>query len=201
MIQGSGLHTGREHVEIKANAFTGNLGPFPEIEIVNVHTVNIQSNAFYRKLLFFFHHHLVTNFYLDRIKIFFRLTFTGEFKLNITNCAKVQIFSEAFAGTTFHAHFENIHDFQLLERAFSKSTAKVTIHNSRLDEIRRLDATLKEIKFSHTRIGVVRTNAFDVIKIDSIIFENCHIDTIQANAFTEKVRIIRINLEVKCKMI
>ncbi|XP_031628449.1 uncharacterized protein LOC116344162 [Contarinia nasturtii] len=165
MIQGSGFDTGREHVEIKANAFSGNFGPFPEIEIVNVHTVNIRSNAFYR-----------------------------EFKLNITNCAKVRIFSEAFASTTFHAHFENIADFQLLERAFSKSTAKVTINNSRLDELKRLDATLKEIKFTNTHIGVVQTNAFDVIKIDSIIFENCHIETIQANAFTEKLLSNLLNL-------
>lgn len=49
MIQGSGLDSGREHVEISTNAFNGNDGPFPEIEIVNVHTVNIRSNAFYRK--------------------------------------------------------------------------------------------------------------------------------------------------------
>lgn len=118
-----------------------------------------------------------------------------EFKLNITNCAKVRIFSEAFANTTFHGHFENIHDFQLLERAFSKSTAKVTINNSRLDELRRLEASLKEIKFSNTHIGIIQTNAFDVIKIDSIIFENCHIDIIQSNSFTEKVRIIWIILE------
>ncbi|XP_055305282.1 uncharacterized protein LOC129569986 isoform X1 [Sitodiplosis mosellana] len=158
MIQGSGLDSGREHVEISSNAFNGNGGPFPEIEIVNVHTVNIRSNAFY-----------------------------FEFKLNITNCAKVRIFSEAFANTTFHGHFENIHDFQLLERAFSKSTAKVTVNNSRLDELRRLEASLKEIKFSNTHIGTILTNTFDVIKIDSIIFENCHIDTIQSNAFTEKL--------------
>lgn len=113
---------------------------------------------------------------------------TVEFKLNITNCAKVLIFSEAFANTTFHGHFENILDLKLLERAFSKSSAKVTMHKCHLDELQRLDATLKEIKFSNTHIGAVRSNAFDVIKIDAIIFEHCNIDTIQTNAFTEKVR-------------
>lgn len=40
---------GREHVEIGTKAFYGNSGPFPEIEIVNVHTVIIRSNAFYSK--------------------------------------------------------------------------------------------------------------------------------------------------------
>lgn len=45
-IQGTGAD---EHVEIRGNAFYGNMGPFPEIEIVNVGSVNILSNAFYRK--------------------------------------------------------------------------------------------------------------------------------------------------------
>lgn len=49
MIQGNGPDVGREHVEIGANAFNGNTGPFPEIEIVNVHTVILHSNAFYCK--------------------------------------------------------------------------------------------------------------------------------------------------------
>lgn len=50
MIQGNGMNSG-EHVEISSNAFHGNTGPFPEIEIVNVHTVIIRSNAFYSKFL------------------------------------------------------------------------------------------------------------------------------------------------------
>lgn len=124
---------------------------------------------------------------LEPILIYFE-HFIVEFKLNITNCAKVRVFSEAFADTTFHGHFENILDLDFLERAFSRSSARITITNSKLDEVRRLDASLKEIKFSNSRIGTIQTNAFDVIKIDSIIFEKCTIDTIQNNAFTEKVR-------------
>lgn len=112
---------------------------------------------------------------------------TGEFKLNISNCANVKIFSEAFANTTFHGHFENIGELQLLERAFSKSSAKVTIQHCHLNEVEQLSAQLKEIKFSNTHIGKIRTHAFDVIRIDSIIFNDCYIDTIEANAFTEKV--------------
>lgn len=47
MIQGSGTNYGREHVEINPFAFNGNTGPFPEIEIANVYSVNIRPNAFY----------------------------------------------------------------------------------------------------------------------------------------------------------
>lgn len=129
--------------------------------------------------------------------LFLLIDFTVEFKLNITNCAKVRVFSEAFANTTFHGHFENIPDLNLLERAFSKSLAKVSIHNCHLDELQRLDAALKEIKFSKTHIGTVRANAFDVIKIDAIIFEHCNIDAIQTNAFTEKVRATLLNTTTK----
>lgn len=187
------MASGREHVEIHSNAFNGNSGPFPEIELVNIYSVEIHSNAFYckwceneSKNILFCKWKAWTNFLLCFVFSPDRLTV--EFKLNITNCAKVLIFSEAFANTTFHGHFENIADLKLLERAFSKSSAKVTMHNCRLDELQRLDATLKEIKFSNTHIGAVRSNAFDVIKIDAIIFEHCNIDTIQTNAFTEKVR-------------
>lgn len=109
--------------------------------------------------------------------------------MNITNCAKLWIFAEAFANTTFHGHFENINDFQLLERAFSKTTAKISIENSKLDEIQPLDASLKEIKFSNSNIGEIKRNAFDVLKIDSIIFENCHIGIIRNQALTEKVSV------------
>lgn len=49
-INGTYPH-GEEHLEISPRAFYGNNGPFPEIEIKNVHTVLIQANAFYRKSL------------------------------------------------------------------------------------------------------------------------------------------------------
>lgn len=47
-IQGTHPY-GQEHLEISSKAFHGNTGPFPEIEIRNVHTVLIQTNAFYRE--------------------------------------------------------------------------------------------------------------------------------------------------------
>lgn len=194
LIQGSGTESGREHVEINSYAFNGNDGPFPEIEIVNVYSVEIHSNAFYRKSQENNQMHCgfiyicdLLSFFASSLRVCFWINSTGEFKLNITNCAKVRIFSEAFANTTFHGHFEKIPDLILLERALAKSSPKITVHNCHLDEVQRLDVSLKEIKFSNSHIGTVRTNAFDVIKIDSIIFEHCYIDTIQANAFTEKV--------------
>lgn len=118
---------------------------------------------------------------------FLSFVVSDEFNLNITNCAKVWIYPEAFASTSFHGHFENIRDFQLKERAFSKSSAKISIENSRIYELQPLEASLKEIKFSNTYIGEIKSKAFDVLKIDSIVFENSSINVIRSEAFTEKV--------------
>lgn len=114
--------------------------------------------------------------------------FSGEFKLNIINCTKVWIYADAFATATFHGHFERIHDLVIFEKAFTKSTGKIFITNCRIDELRRLDAALKEIKISDSTVDVIRKGAFDVLAINSIVFENCVIGTIERRALTEKVR-------------
>lgn len=63
-IEGSNPKLGREHVEIGTKAFYGNSGPFPEIEIVNVHTVIIRSNAFYSKYCTQLQHLILFSFFL-----------------------------------------------------------------------------------------------------------------------------------------
>lgn len=176
---------------IDTNAFHGLAGPFPEIEIVNVHTVFIQPRAFYSEfavdifwLLFIF-----TILELFAILVYLlRFSAADEFKLNISNCAHLTLSTEAFANTTFHGLFEKIQEFDLLKGAFSRATARIVIQDSHLKKIDELHATLREIRFIGCSIDTIETNAFDVLKIDSIIFENCQIGLIQANAFTEKVR-------------
>lgn len=70
MIQGKGPDFGREQVEINTNAFNGNAGPFPEIEIINVHTVVLHSNAFYCEYFRFFEY-IFLNFCSSRIGLVF----------------------------------------------------------------------------------------------------------------------------------
>lgn len=50
-IQIEGQPNGTENVEIETNAFVGNDGPFPQIDIVNCHTVVLRKNAFHGKFL------------------------------------------------------------------------------------------------------------------------------------------------------
>lgn len=119
--------------------------------------------------------------------IWFCFSRIDEFKLNITNCKEVDISANTFYNTTFHGHFENINSLRLSENAFTKATAKVDVINCHIDELKRLDASLKEIKFLNSTINKILSGTFDVISINSIIFENCDIGTIMNNTATERV--------------
>lgn len=63
-----------------------------------------------------------------------------------------------------------------------------------MDELQKLHANFREIKFSDTTISRIKRNAFDVLEIPSIIFENCHIDEIETNAMTDKVSVFILHL-------
>lgn len=121
--------------------------------------------------------------------IFSLLLVTDEFRLNISNCAFLKISSDAFADTIFHGFMENVQEFVLMDGAFAfaKNGSRITILNSNLKRIQQLRASLREIRFVGCAIETIESNAFDVIKIDSIVFENCQIGAIQGKALTEKV--------------
>ncbi|XP_037029610.1 uncharacterized protein LOC119069622 [Bradysia coprophila] len=148
----------RVQIEVTANAFVGNEGPFPEIDIVNCFAIVLRSNAF-----------------------------QGEFKLNITKSSNVMIFKNAFSGTKFHGHFERITNFSPDKEAFSNAEAKILILNCKIDTLHRLDGRLKEIKFTNTEIQDISSGAFDAIEITSIVFENCSIGSIHMKATTDRL--------------
>lgn len=98
------------------------------------------------------------------------------------------IFPEAFYNTTFHGHLENIADLHIFEKAFiSNEQTKIEIIKCYIDQLNRLEASLQEIKFVHSTINTIKSGAFDVISINSIIFDDCKIDTIEAKTTTERV--------------
>lgn len=181
-IEGTGSRNGREIVEIHTNAFYGNSGPFPEIDIVNVHSVVIQKGSFFGETP----SHAACQLEVVLISKLVYVS-SGEFKLNIINCTKVWIYGEAFATSNFHGLFEGIQDLAIFERAFTKSEGRVFITDCGIEELQRLDATLKEIKFSNSTVDVISEGVFDVLSINSIVFEHCIIGTIQRRALTERV--------------
>lgn len=114
--------------------------------------------------------------------------FAGEFKINISDCHDVIIFEEAFATSDFQGHFNNIIDLRPRARSFSKAQAKLFIDNCHIEQLLRLDTSLKEIRFTNSKIDKIATGAFDVLNINSIIFDRCTIGVIEFKATTEKVR-------------
>ncbi|XP_055846453.1 uncharacterized protein LOC129912281 isoform X2 [Episyrphus balteatus] len=147
-----------EQVEIGSGAFEGNLGPFPDIQIVNCHSVILRSTAF-----------------------------SGELKFNIRRSNDVIIYGNAFENTNVKGIFSEINDLRIEEQAFNKAKAKLTIISSNIDNLYRFEASLREILFFNCTIGTVNSGTFDVISIDSIKFEECKIGVIKSRAVTEKL--------------
>lgn len=98
------------------------------------------------------------------------------------------IFEEAFATSDFQGHFNNILNLLPSAGSFSKAQAKLFIDNCHIEQLLRLDTSLKEIRFTNSRIDRIATGAFDVLNINSIIFDRCTIGVIEFKATTEKVR-------------
>ncbi|XP_073834037.1 ben isoform X2 [Musca autumnalis] len=152
----------QEKVEIGTDAFRGNNGPFPEIVFTNVFAIIIRQRAFRQKS-------------------------SESCKVNVTNSNDVLLFENAFEHTQIRGTFVGIKDFRISEKAFNTAHARLHIESSNIDNIYRIDASIREIKFVKCTIGTINPGAFDVNNINAIIFESCRIDAIKSRAITEKL--------------
>ncbi|XP_065076756.1 uncharacterized protein be [Ochlerotatus camptorhynchus] len=160
LIKGNFAGTdGHEHVEFLAEAFCRNNGTYPELEVYNIHTV-----------------------------VFSKHTFCQEFKLNVTRAKEVIIMPEAFAVAESEILLNHVTDIRIQEDAFRNSiTTKLDIVNSAIKTLFELRASFRQIQFINSTIEEISKKAFDVNKIDSLIFENCRIDVLRSEAITEKL--------------
>ncbi|XP_062536746.1 uncharacterized protein LOC134205484 [Armigeres subalbatus] len=150
---------GREHIEFLDGAFCRNNGTYPELEVYNIHTV-----------------------------VFHKHTFCQEFMLNVTSSKEVIIMPEAFSVPESEILFNGVRDIRIQEDAFRNSIAtKIDIVNSAIKTLFELRASFRQIQFINSTIEEISTKAFDVNKIDSLIFENCRIDVLKSEAITEKL--------------
>lgn len=150
---------GHDQVEFLAEAFCRNNGTYPELEVYNVHTV-----------------------------VFNRHTFCQEFKLNVTRAKEVIIMPEAFAVAESEILLDHVTDIRIQENAFRNSiTTMLDIVNSGIKTLFELRASFRQIQFINSTIEEISKKAFDVNKIDSLIFENCRIDVLRSEAITEKL--------------
>ncbi|XP_039438664.1 uncharacterized protein LOC120419870 [Culex pipiens pallens] len=148
-----------DHVEFLAKAFCLNNGTYPQLEVVNVHTV-----------------------------VFHSQTFCQEFNLNVTRAAEVVIMQSAFSVPESEILLNGVKDIRIQDDAFRGSVStKLDIVNCGIGSLCELRASFKEIRFINTNIKEVLTKAFDVNKIDSLVFENCNIGVLKSQAVTEKL--------------
>lgn len=158
-------NNGEEFVLIDKKAFRGINAPLPEIILHNLNTIVLNDFAFSD------------------------ITRGGEFILTINDTKNVFVHSKTFVNTTFHAKLFEIDELLLKENAFSGSmSSKVAIDNAYLKELNRITANLKELKIENSKIEIIKSNALDVLSLDSLILSNVKIDEIESNALTEKVR-------------
>lgn len=148
-----------DHVEFLAKAFCLNNGTYPELEVVNVHTV-----------------------------VFHSQTFCQEFNLNVTRAAEVVIMSNAFSVKESDILMHGVKDIRIQDDAFRGSVStKLDIVNCGIGSLCELRASFKQIRFINSNIKEVLSKAFDVNKIDSLIFEDCNIGVLKSQAVTEKL--------------
>ncbi|XP_053688406.1 uncharacterized protein LOC128737730 [Sabethes cyaneus] len=150
---------GLRHVEFQNEAFCLNNGTYPELEVHNIHTV-----------------------------VFHKRTFCREFKLNVTNAAEVIIMPDAFSVPESEILLNHVRDIRIQEDAFKGSVSTMLdVTNSGIKILSELRASFRQIQFINTAIEQISTKAFDVTKIDSLIFENCKIERLMSQAITEKL--------------
>lgn len=148
-----------DHVEFLAKAFCLNNGTYPQLEVVNVHTV-----------------------------VFHSQTFCQEFNLNVTRAAEVVIMPSAFSVKESDILMDSVKDIRIQDNAFSGSlSTKLDIVNCGIGRLCELRASFRQIRFINSNINEVQSKAFDVNKIDSLVFEDCSIGVLRSQAVTEKL--------------
>lgn len=151
---------GGEHFELTANAMDGNRG---QIQILISGCENV---------------------------IFGPMAFNGEFRLNVTDVESLHVFQDAFAKTTFLAHFLRVADMRIHEGALAgaSSRSKLFVKDSSIHELLPLRAVITKILFEHTKIERIKEHSFNAFGIEEVEFRDCAIDVIEKTAFTENVR-------------
>lgn len=156
---GGGGSPGHDQVEFLARAFCLNNGTYPQLEVVNVHTV-----------------------------VFHSQTFCQEFNLNVTRAAEVIVMDSAFSVPESDILMDGVKDIRIQDNAFRGSVStKLDIINSGIESLCELRASFRQIRFINSNIKDVLSKAFDVNKIDSLVFEDCNIGVLRSQAVTEKL--------------
>uniref|UniRef100_A0A336K525 CSON001504 protein n=1 Tax=Culicoides sonorensis TaxID=179676 RepID=A0A336K525_CULSO len=127
----------------------------------------------------FFQNNFVARLSEDRIR---------ELKVNVTNCNEVFITKDTFSKTRFGLNLDEIENLVLFEGAFAGSVdGKVIISNAHMNELNAIGTSLKMFQVKNSSIGKIASQAFSVVSIDLLVFENSKIDKIEKGSVAEKL--------------
>lgn len=115
--------------------------------------------------------------------------FHDEFELNITNALSAIVYSNAFEGCEFIAHFLRIGDLRIHDGALAGAihNSRIKVMDSHMSDLWPLQASMKEILFQRTTIDKIQEKAFNSPSVKLLEFESCTIGEIEPNAFTNNV--------------
>lgn len=164
MVEGVGY--GKKQIEIQEFTFDGIRGTLPLINLTNCDVIALRSQSFSPT--------------------------PGNnnpgYKLFIDATDEIDIFPHAFNQTAFHGHFSNIKELNIQTNAFLNTPSSVIrITSSTIGRLSKLTNSLKSFDVSNSVINVIESETFDAFELTSIVFQNCTINTIESNAFTNRV--------------
>jgi hypothetical protein len=169
-IQGvkSDFKTSNNVVVLQRNTFAGIRGGLPEISFKNLKRVTLQEKS------------------LDE---------AYELLLVMESIWKVTVEKEVFGTSSYNASFNDIADLNLNEEflkttAIGKQRLSVFINRCHIANfVSTRAAFLTELKIENSDVEVIKSKAFAIPEIGSLVINNVKIQAIEKNIFNEGVRL------------
>jgi len=168
VIQGSHVDykTAENRAWLWSNALDGTAGQFPEVSFKNLKTVTLEAKS------------------LDGLV---------EMNLIVENVWQLTAKREVFGSTSFNASFTDVADLNLHEDVLATSNYNITkpklfINRSYIRELPPIRGKiLTELKIENSEIDVIKTNALKIPQLDSLVFDNVTIQTIETGSISSYV--------------
>lgn len=150
------------HVELWQNSLNGIWGNFPEISFKNLKNVFMSERS------------------LDGLL---------EINLIVENVWELTMSREVFGKTSYNASFSDVaelilHDGVLVTTNYNLTIPKIYINRSWMRELLPMRGRqLTELRIENSEIGTIRSSAFDILALPSLVLDSVKIQTIESDIF------------------
>lgn len=167
-IQGSqeNFKMTQSHVELWKNSLNGIWGNFPEISFKNLKSIIMSEKS------------------LDGLL---------EINLIVENVWQLTMNKEVFGTTSFNASFSDVADLILNEgvlttTSFNLTKPKIFINRSWIRNLLPMRGKkLTELRIENSEIETIRSSAFNILELPSLVLDNVRIQSIESDIFREGV--------------